>query len=264
MVDHRRIDDLTLPRALGADDGSQHAEGQQHAATPEVPHQVEGRQRGLAGASQRLEGTGQRDVVDVVSGGLGHRSLLAPTGHAAEHQLRVPGHADVWPESEPLGNPGTKSLHETVRRLHQPENQRHPFGMLQIHGHGPAATVHEVDMRILVGRIRGPFEPVDPHDVGAGIGKHHPGEGSRSQAGQLDDADPIQRAAHRAPAEDRERRNRTGALRHGFSGKVMAGWWPPRTPGVKYAPRSQPARRTPPAPVEGPESWPRSTGRRRL
>ncbi len=110
---------------------------------------------------------------------------------------------DVWPESEPFGDPRAKSLHETVGRLHQSEDQRHPVGMLEIHRHRPASAVHQVDVGILVGRIGGPLEPVDPHDVGAGVGQHHPGERGRSQPGQLDDADSVERPAHRAPADDR-------------------------------------------------------------
>ena len=138
-VDHGGVDDLSLPRPLGADDGGQHAEGQQHAAAAEVPDQVERRQRALAGPSDRLERTGQRDVVDVVSGGLGHRALLAPTGHPAEDEPRVAGQTVVRPETEPLGHPGSESLHEPVGRLHQSEDERHPVGVLEIDRHRPAS-----------------------------------------------------------------------------------------------------------------------------
>ena len=34
--------------------------------------------------------------------------------------------------------------------------------------------------------------PVDPHDLGSHVREHHRGEGPRSEAGHLDDAEPFQ------------------------------------------------------------------------
>ena len=100
----------------------------------------------MAGPSDRLQRTGQGDVVDVVPGGRGHRALLAPTGHPAEHQPGVAGQADLGPETEPFGHTGTESLHQSVGLLDQPEDQRHPIGVLEVHGHRPATPIEQVDM----------------------------------------------------------------------------------------------------------------------
>ena len=69
-VDHGRVDDLTLARRGPLDQRAGDAEGQQHAAAAEVADQVERRHRALAGPADRVERAGQRDVVDVVAGGL--------------------------------------------------------------------------------------------------------------------------------------------------------------------------------------------------
>ena len=82
-VDHRRVDDLALARALRLEHRADHAEGQQHPAAAEVADQVQRRQRPLAGASDRAEDAGERDVVDVVAGDRRERPVLAPAGHAA-------------------------------------------------------------------------------------------------------------------------------------------------------------------------------------
>ena len=69
-VDHRRVDDLALPAALRLEQRAHDAEGEQHAAAAEVADQVERRHRRLAGAAEWAERAGERDVVDVVAGGL--------------------------------------------------------------------------------------------------------------------------------------------------------------------------------------------------
>ena len=62
---------------------------QQHAAAAEVADQVERRHRRLAGAADRVQRAGQRDVVDVVAGARRQRAVLAPAGHAAVDEPRV-------------------------------------------------------------------------------------------------------------------------------------------------------------------------------
>ena len=75
------------------------------------------------GATEVGERPGQRDVVDVVAGRLGVRAVLAPAGHAAEHQLRVAGEALVGPDAEPFHDAGAEALDERVGRLDQIEQR---------------------------------------------------------------------------------------------------------------------------------------------
>src|ERR1700722_17006630 len=76
-VDHRRVDHLALARALRLEKTAHHAEGQKHAAAAEVTDQVQRRCR-LVLDADGVQRAGEGDVVDVVAGRLGERSLLAP------------------------------------------------------------------------------------------------------------------------------------------------------------------------------------------
>ena len=64
---------------------------------------------------------------------------------------------DLGSEPQPFGHPGTESLHEPVGLFDQPEDQGHPVGMLEVHGHRTAAPVHQVDVGLGVGRVGGPL-----------------------------------------------------------------------------------------------------------
>ena len=70
-IDHRCVDHLALTRLVGFEDGAHHAEREVHTAAAKIADKVERRYRRLTGPAHRLEGTGERDVVDVVSGRAG-------------------------------------------------------------------------------------------------------------------------------------------------------------------------------------------------
>ena len=84
---------------------------------PKSPTRLSGGTGRLARAADRLERAGQRDVVDVVAGGVGVRAVLAPAGHAAVDEPRVAGEADVGAEAEALGHAGPEALDERVGLL---------------------------------------------------------------------------------------------------------------------------------------------------
>ena len=90
------------------------AECEQHAAAAEVADQVERRHRRLAGAADRVQHAGERDVVDVVAGALGERTVLAPAGHAAVDEARVARVHGVGPEAEALHHAGPEALDQRV------------------------------------------------------------------------------------------------------------------------------------------------------
>ena len=82
---------------------------------PKSPTRLIGGVGLLAGATEVRERAGERDVVDVVAGGLRHRTVLAPAGHAAVDELRVAGETHVGAETEPLGHARAVAL-ERARR----------------------------------------------------------------------------------------------------------------------------------------------------
>ena len=192
----------TCPRPVrcAVDDGGQHAVGQQHAAAAEVAHQIEGRDGALAGPADGVESAGQGDVVDIVTGPRSHGAVLTPPGHPAEHQFRVSLEAGGRTDSQPFGHTGTKALHQSLGLLDQTQDQFDPCRVLEIDGHRATSAVHEVDVGLGQRRVGGLLVAVDAHDVGAGVGQHHAGEGSRAQPGQLDDPDALEGPAHRSAA----------------------------------------------------------------
>ena len=51
---------------------------------------------------------------------LGQGAVLAPAGHPPVNEPGVAGSADLWAESESLGNAGTEAFDQDVGGLHQP------------------------------------------------------------------------------------------------------------------------------------------------
>ena len=100
----------------------------QHAAATEVADDVDRRRRLRAGPPEVRERAAERDVVDVVPGGLRVRTVLAPAGHAAVDELRVPGEAGVGPDAEPLGHAGPEALDERIGLLDEREHRLDPVG----------------------------------------------------------------------------------------------------------------------------------------
>ena len=91
---------------------SQHADGQERAATAEVADQVERDHRILV--ADRMEGAGHSDIGDVVTGRHLVGAVLAPTRHPAIHEPWIHRQSFVGPESEPLHHAGAESLDEDV------------------------------------------------------------------------------------------------------------------------------------------------------
>ena len=116
-VDHRRVHHLSLPGAPRFDEGGDHPKGEVEGAPAEISHQIERRGRGLAGAADRGERAGERDVVEVVPGGVRERAALSPAGDPPVHQSRVSGPAGLRSDSEALGHTRAKALDEDLRCL---------------------------------------------------------------------------------------------------------------------------------------------------
>ena len=92
------------------------------------------RLRGGTGASpvpsDRSEGAGERDVVDVVAGRGRERTVLAPAGHASVDEAGVARQAHVGPETEALGHPRAEALDQGVGLLDQAQDGLDGLGAL--------------------------------------------------------------------------------------------------------------------------------------
>ena len=173
--------------------GAGDPERQQHPAAGEVAQHVDRRRWLLAGATQRLERAGERDVVDVVPGGVRHRPVLAPAGQAAVHEPRVAGGALVGADAEALGDARPEHFEEHVGLLDQPQQRLDALRQLEVDRHRLLAPVH--------GRGRGPgavdrprgIDPVDPQHLGAHVGEQHPAERPRAQAHHLHHPETVER-----------------------------------------------------------------------
>jgi hypothetical protein len=69
-------------------------------------HQVERGDGHLAAPTDRHERAGERDVVDIVSGGLRERTVLPPAGDPPVDEARVARAADVGAKPEALHDAG--------------------------------------------------------------------------------------------------------------------------------------------------------------
>lgn len=98
---------------------------------PKSPTRLSGG-TGFVLAADRMQRAGQRDVVDVVAGGLGERAFLAPAGHASIDELGIAGEADIGAEAQPLGDAGPEGLGHAIGLLDQTQNDLDAFLALQV------------------------------------------------------------------------------------------------------------------------------------
>ncbi len=133
-----------------------------------------------------MQGAGERDVVDVVTRLLGHRSLLAPARHPPVDQPRVAIETDIGTETEPLGDPGTHALEE------------HIGGGDEVQRDVPARRVLEIDAdRAPVSsqeraeRIRRSADTIHPDDLGSHVAEQHAAKRHGSDGFEFDDAQSV-------------------------------------------------------------------------
>ena len=78
-----------------------------------------------------------------MAGRLSEWPILAPAGHPAVNQLRVPGLTVFRTQSQTLGDAGTESFKQGVRGLHQPQHCGNTLRLLKVHGNGfPISRQH--------------------------------------------------------------------------------------------------------------------------
>ena len=191
-IHHGGVHDLALTGGARRQQGTHDAKGQVHATAAEVADQVERRDGSGVIATYVGQCTSQGYVVDVVSCSLGVGPILAPTGHPSVHDGRVAGHAVLGAKAQPFGYTRPEALEHHVRVGHHSQHQITALIGLEINA--DAASTPGIDVGRRVGRVATAdrSSPVNPNDVGAHVGQHHPAEGSRPDASQFDDPDPVQ------------------------------------------------------------------------
>ncbi len=119
-----------------------------------------------------MQRAGERDVVDVVAGGLRERPVLAPAGHAAVDEPRVAREADVGAEPEPLHHAGPEALDQRVGLLDQRSAAATPSACLRSSAteRRPRSARRSGGVAVVAAAAPG---AVDAHHVGAQVGEQH-------------------------------------------------------------------------------------------
>jgi hypothetical protein len=138
-----------------------------------------------------------RDVVDVVAGGLRQRPILAPAGDAPVDQPWIAREARLGAEPEPFGHAGTKAFDQRVGLFRQRQHDLDCLRLLEIEGDRAPAARHHVELGIERQAEIGALEPIDAQDVGAHVGEQHAAEWSGPDPGQLQNAHAREWTAHR-------------------------------------------------------------------
>ncbi|OIQ66162.1 hypothetical protein GALL_522720 [mine drainage metagenome] len=186
-IAHCRIHDLSLAGILRLQECGEHADDEVKRAAAEIADQVERWDR-LFGAAGRGPGAGDRDVVDVVAGGQRQRAFLAPAGHAAIDEPRVPRLHYFGAEPEPLHHPRPKAFDQRIGMFKEVEHLRDRRLVLQ---------VEFDDLASPPGRrfeVLSSADAIERDHLRAHIRQHHAGKRAGPDAGKFDDPETGQRA----------------------------------------------------------------------
>ncbi len=140
-----------------------------------------------------IERPGERDVIDVVPGGLRIRSVLPPAGHAPEDELRIVLEQHIGAEAQPLHHARTIAFDQPVGALAKVAQDIAARLALHIDRDRAAAARQHVALRHHPRICTG---PLDPDHLGTMIGQHHARERPRPDPGHFDDAQSCKRSGH--------------------------------------------------------------------
>ncbi|PPR26407.1 MAG: hypothetical protein CFH40_00028, partial [Alphaproteobacteria bacterium MarineAlpha10_Bin3] len=141
----------------------------------------------IAGVTNSMQRPGQADVVDIMTGGLSHRTFLTPTGHSAVHEFCIASHAVFRTNAQTLGHPRPETFKQAISHINQTQNRFDPCRILEIHRNRTAVAGQYV-----LRSARRTADPIDPNYFGSHVGQHHSTERSRTDSRKLNDAQPMQ------------------------------------------------------------------------
>src|SRR5262245_56325627 len=145
-----------------------------------------------------MHSTGERDVIEVVPGGLREWALLAPAGDPSIDEARIACETILGAEPEPLGHPWTKPFDQRVGALNQAQGKRLALRMFEVERQALPATQQEVIAQWAWHAEIAWLGAVDAQYGCAEIGEQHRAHRPRPDARQLHDFDTGQRS-HQAP-----------------------------------------------------------------
>ena len=160
---------------------------------PKSPTRLSGGGGGESARPIACERAGERDVVEIVTGGLRERTVLAPARHAPEHEPRIAREADVGTEAESLHHAGPEALDQRVGLLDEAQHHLDAGGTLEIHarrcaGRGSANPDWDRPAGAARARSARSTRSTSAPRSASIIAANGPGPDARD----LDDANPIQ------------------------------------------------------------------------
>ncbi|MNE31618.1 hypothetical protein D3C80_1251950 [compost metagenome] len=176
-IDDRRINDLAFAGIARVHDAGEQTYGQVERTTAHVAHQTGRRNRCLAWLAGVPQRTSQCDVIHVMPGGLGQRTILAPTGHAAVDQARVARQANIRSEAQALHHAGTHAFDQGVTAFYQAQYGLDAFRAFEINSDGTFAALID-STGAHVDFVSSLCATLDQHHISAKIGKQHSTKGS--------------------------------------------------------------------------------------
>gem|GEM_PF-6735653 len=151
-----------------ADELGQCSKGKIERPSPIVADKIERRDGRTSCRADRIECTGNRDIVDVMAGRPGERSVLAPSGHPAIDEPWIAVRDRRRSKTQALHHAGPETLAQDVGALDQADRAFAIRLILEIEEDGCAPAARQIDAG---SRLR--VRAIGPHNVGAHLGKQH-------------------------------------------------------------------------------------------
>mmetsp|Transcript_36535 Transcript_36535/g.103016 ORF Transcript_36535/g.103016 Transcript_36535/m.103016 type:complete len:225 (-) Transcript_36535:24-698(-) len=193
-VHHGGIDHITFPRRLGLKDATHHAKRHEHPSATEVANEVEWRNWLGVLEADGVQSAGEADVIDVVPGGVGHGSRLAPARHPAINEFRVARRAGLGADAKLLHDAWAEALNEAVGHLAELEYDVAPPRLLEVHDYVLPAPVEDVGR--VVFQATPPARRLDSDHCRPHVREHHAAVRARANPSDLHDGNTFQRARH--------------------------------------------------------------------
>ncbi len=145
-----------------------------------------------------------RQVVDVVAGSVGERSVGPEARHRHVHDPGLHRSQRLVPDAQPVGDPGTEAVEDDVRGGGELSARRAVLDHLEVE-HPAALPRGELPEQVGVGAHRVAAGRLDLDDIGPEVGEQAAGMGSRAPRGQLEHVAAVEgqhRPDPRRPRQD--------------------------------------------------------------
>ena len=185
------VDDGALAGLARTQDPREKADGEVQRAAANVADQRRRRRRRIPGRARDPGGAAQRDIVEVMAGGLRERAVLPPTGQPSVDQLPVAREHGLRSEAEPLHDAWTHPLNQRVGVAGDVEGELRPCFSFEIE-RDRALAAFEDRRRTMTPRRR--VLALNEDNVRAEIGQQHPAKWTRPNALELHNSDARQDA----------------------------------------------------------------------